>query len=137
MTRMTGHRRRGRLLFPALVVLAGLFIAAGARAEGIRGLFCNTHAEIDAAVELMAAGRSPESAAALMNVDAMRCTYVDAIRYVLAQTVVAGGSGGHTIYRARLTGVEVGGRLVNVSPPAELFFITPDVAQLAALGRDA
>lgn len=132
---MTTKRRNNRQIFPAMVLVAGIGIAAGARAEGIRGLFCNTQADVNLALNLMAEGRTPGVAAALVNVGAVRCTHVDTIRYVMAQTVVVDGAGSGTIYRGQLTGVMAGGRVVTVAPPAPLFFVTPD-ARLIASARE-
>ncbi|MCB1339811.1 MAG: hypothetical protein KDK24_01845 [Pseudooceanicola sp.] len=123
---MTTTRRNNRLIFPAVVLVAGIGVAAGARAEGIRGLFCNTQADVGLALSLMEEGRTPGMAAALVNVDAMRCSHADTIRYVVDQTVIVDGAGSGTIYRGQLTGVVAGGRVMPVTPPAQLYFVTPD-----------
>ena len=59
-------------------------------AQRLQGLFCNTEAQIDQALADIAAGVSPRRAADLANRDAVVCTYVDRIEYLIARPVALG-----------------------------------------------
>ena len=62
-------------------------------AQRLQGLFCNTEAQIDRALADIAAGVSPRRAADLANRDAVVCTYVDRIEYLIARPVALGDAG--------------------------------------------
>jgi hypothetical protein len=104
----------------------------------LQGLFCNTEEQIDGALGLMSQGQTPQAAAALANKSDVVCTYVDELRYVVEHPVeiwqnksaVAAAK-----YRAILTGVIAGGRLRPISPPVEIFFVTPERLADAAIER--
>lgn len=100
----------------------------------LQGLFCNTEPQIDRALADIAAGVSPARAADLANRDSVVCTHVDRLHYVIAAPVAL-GDGPMVKYRGSLTGVVVGEALRPVSPPAELFFITPERLAGVAIER--
>jgi hypothetical protein len=105
--------------------LAAASVAAG-EAHRLQGLFCNTEAQLDRALAAVAAGLTPTRAAELANRDAVACTHVDRLHYLIEQPVALGeGAVAPVRYRGALTGVLVGGALRPVSPPVELFFVTP------------
>jgi hypothetical protein len=64
--------------------LAGGGSALADEALRLQGLFCNSEAQIDQALADIAAGLSPRRAADLANRDAVVCTYVDRIEYLIA-----------------------------------------------------
>jgi hypothetical protein len=124
------HRRHG--IARCLVgLLACLGLADQPRADDglvLQGLFCNTEAQIDGALALFGRGRSLPVAAEIANVDEVACTYVDALHYLVADPVEIAERPGRFLlpkYRARLVGVIAGDQLRPVSPPAEVYFVTP------------
>ena len=93
----------------------------------LQGLFCNTEAQLDAALASFVRLRSFAAAAEIANVDEVACTYVDALHYLIEAPAEIAGGGGLVLprYRGRLVGVLAGGRLRPVSPPVEVHFVTP------------
>lgn len=105
-------------------------------AQRLQGLFCNTEAQIDQALADIAAGVSPRRAADLANRDAVVCTYVDHIEYLIARPVALGDAALPLVkYRGALAGVLVGDVLRPVTPEAELYFLTPRQVAGAAIER--
>ncbi len=114
---------------PASLVLAALATLAptDAAADGLplQGMFCSGEAALDAALAGIASGLAPRAAAAAVNQDAVRCTCVDLLHYVVEAPEPLESHAGVPRYRADLVGVVVGGRLRPVSPPVTVFFVTP------------
>ncbi len=95
-------------------------------AQRLQGLFCNTETQIDQALANIAAGVSPRAAADLANRDAVVCTYVDRIEYLIARPAAYGEAAPPLVkYRGALVGVLVGGALRPITPEVELYFLTP------------
>jgi hypothetical protein len=122
-------RTAGRATLALAAVLA-LTLHGPARAEDrvlrVQGLFCNSEAQIDGAIAHIARGRSPRAAAKLANKDEIACTYIDRLHYQVDHPTIIGDSFGPLVkYRAMLVGVLAGDELRAVSPPVELFFVTP------------
>ncbi len=124
------------------LALAVCFVAGAhgpATAEGrshrLQGMFCNTEQQIDSALALVGKGSTPRTAVALVNGGDTLCTYVDLLTYVVERPVAIGGRVSLAKYRGLLTGVVVGGRLRDVSPPVEVFFVTPERIADAAVER--
>jgi hypothetical protein len=91
----------------------------------VQGLFCNTAAQVDQALELMRARLSPQAATAALNKDKVVCTYIDQIHYMVVRPVVLGRAGVRlTKYRAMLVAVLVGGKARPVDPSVPIFFLT-------------
>jgi hypothetical protein len=136
-SRTAHHRDRRRTL--GLAACAALAMQGPALAEErvVQGLFCNTEDQIDGALALVASGLSARTAVDLANGAGVVCTCVDRLHYVVERPVSIGGSGfvPFAKYRAMLTGVVAGGRLRAVSPPVEVFFVTPDRLAGAAVER--
>jgi hypothetical protein len=104
--------------------------------QGLQGLFCNTEVQIDQALADIAAGVSPRSAADLANRDAVVCTYVDRLQYLIARPVALGDTALPLVkYRGVLVGVLVGDALRPVTPEAELYFLTPRKVPGATIER--
>jgi hypothetical protein len=61
---------------------------------------------------------------------------VDLLRYLVADPVALGAAG-PAKYRATLTAVQAGAALRPVTPPVEVFFITPDPLVAATVERRA
>jgi hypothetical protein len=106
--------------------LAAAAPAAAGEAHRLQGLFCNTEGQLDRALAAVAGGLTPARAAELTNRGAVVCTHVDRLHYLIEQPVALGdGAVAPVRYRGALTGVLVGGALRPISPPVELFFVTP------------
>lgn len=107
------------------MLLSGPAVAeeAGIRLQGV---FCNTEGQIDAALHAMGEGLSPGAAVETVNRDAVHCTHADLLEFVVDRPVAVGVRAPFVKHRGRLVGVVVGGRLMRVSPPAEVYFVTPD-----------
>jgi hypothetical protein len=99
------------------------------------GVFCNGANELDAILTAMELGLDPRHAVELANSDAIRCTYIDSIQYMLDHVEALEEAAATPRYRGELVGVIVGGRLRPVSPGAELFFVTPGGLTDASLQR--
>lgn len=111
----------------ALAVCLGLGAEAEA-GERVQGLFCNSEAQIDAALSSLGAGLDPLAAVDLLNSEQVVCTYVDLLEYEIEDRVNIGASPSFAPlvrYRGQLTGVIVGDALRPVSPPVEVHFVTP------------
>lgn len=113
------------------VVTVAAALAAGGSAPAdevqcLQGLFCNTEAQIDRALADIASGVSPRRAADLANRDAVVCTYVDRIQYLIARPLALDDATLPLVrYRGALVGVLVGDALRPVTPESEIYFITP------------
>jgi hypothetical protein len=120
-------------LAASLVCGAAAPALAGDAALHLQGLFCNAHAQVETALAHIAQGWSPAAAAERVNRDAVVCTYVDRLRFVVADPVIVGAV--PQVYRGALVAVVVGARSRPVSPPVEIFFVTPQRVRSAALER--
>jgi hypothetical protein len=119
----------------AAALAAGGSAVAG-EAQRLQGLFCNTEAQIDQALADIAAGVPPPRAADRANRDAVVCTYVDRIAYLIARPAALGDPALPLVkYRGALVGVMVGGALRPVTPEVELYFLTPHKVAGAASER--
>ncbi len=117
-------RRRLAAAFAAGLA-AGAPAAAG-EAHRLQGLFCNTEAQIDRARADILGGLPPVRAADLANRDAVVCTHVDRLHFLIERPVALEDDGFPLVkYRGALVGVLAGEALRPVSPPAEVFFLTP------------
>jgi hypothetical protein len=119
---------------PRLLV-AALALACAAPAAGqelrLQGLFCNAEDQLDRALARMSHGLDPRLAAELENREAVVCTWVDRLHYLVRHPVKVGA----VKYEASLTGVVVGGAVRPVSPPVRMFFATPEPIAAAAVER--
>lgn len=104
----------------------------------LKGLFCNSEDRVNDAVAHIREGWSPQAAAELANSDAVACTHVDLLHYLITGPVRLGD---HrrldplASYRGMLTAVVVGDEVRAVSPPVEVYFITPEILIGAAVER--
>jgi hypothetical protein len=105
-------------------------------ARRLQGLFCNTEAQIVGAREAMAQGHHPRTVAERLNRDAVVCTYVDRLHFLIVEARLL-GEGPLPTYRGRLVAVDVGDARRPVSPPVELYFLTPEPLQDARVEQDA
>jgi hypothetical protein len=123
----------------------GLFMflsAAPGSAEETRhmlqGLFCNTERHLVQTLADPRWGTAPELAVETANIEAVVCTYVDRLHYVVLEPAIIGRANGYgpVMYEATLVGVVVGGQLRDVTPPLRVFFTTPQpLADAAARTR--
>lgn len=94
----------------------------------LQGLFCNAADQIDETVTRMRQGLSPRAAVELVNREAVVCTFVDLLRYVVDRPVVIReipGSFPLFKYEGTLVAVVVGGAVRPVTPPVRIFFAIP------------
>lgn len=128
-----------RQYLSSATVAAALVTGGSAQGDEVRrlqGLFCSTEAQIDRALAAIATGVSPRRAADLANRDAVVCTYVDRIEYLIARPVALGDAAQPMVkYRGALVGVQVGDALRPVTPEAELYFVTPRQVAGATIER--
>lgn len=130
-----------RLISVVTVVTVAAALAAGGsalanEAQRLHGLFCNTEAQIDQAIADIAAGVSPRLAADRANRDAVVCTHVDRIEYLIVRPVALGDPALPLVkYRGVLVGVLVGDALRPLSPEVELYFLTPQQVAGSAAER--
>jgi len=88
----------------------------------------------------MRRGWSPRAAVALTNRDAVVCTFVDLLHYVVDRPVVIKeirGSVPMFKYQATLVAVLAGGAKRQVIPPVQIYFATPERLADAPLEEDA
>ena len=103
--------------------------AAGDLPLRLQGLFCNSEEQIDRTLAHIGLGLSPRAAVEVTNEAAVVCTYVDLLHYEVDDPVDIGRTASAAPmvkYRAMLTGVLVGDNLRPVSPPVEIYFVTPE-----------
>jgi hypothetical protein len=99
------------------------------RTHALQGLFCKTAEQIDEALIHMRKGVSPRAAVQLTNRDAVVCTFVDLLHYVVERPVVIKeipGSLPLFKYQGTLTAVVAGSARRPVTPPVHIFFALPE-----------
>lgn len=104
-------------------------LVARASTHALQGLFCNSAEQIDETVTHMRKGLSPRAAVELVNREAVVCTFVDLLRYIVDRPVVIKeipGSFQLFKYEGTLVGVVVGGAVRPVTPPVHIFFAIPE-----------
>ena len=127
------HQIAPRLALATVAALApGWALAFGV---AVQGVFCNGETQLDAVVAGMSQGLHPRNAVEIVNRGAIHCTYVDLLQYLVEAPEALDTSAPMPRYRADLVGVLVGGRLRQMSPAAEVFFVTPRGLNDAALQR--
>jgi hypothetical protein len=92
-------------------------------------LFCNSAELIDETVAHMRTGLSPHVAVELVNREAVVCTFVDLLRYIVDRPVLIKGIPGTVPlfkYEGRLVAVVVGSAVRPVTPPVHIFFAIPE-----------
>jgi hypothetical protein len=97
--------------------------------HALQGLFCNSAEQIDDTVAHIRKGISPRAAVELVNHDAVVCTFVDLLRYIVDRPVVINempGSFPLFKHEGTLVGVVVGGAVRPVTPPVRVFFAIPE-----------
>lgn len=117
-------------IFSALALLLTVSTVQAREALSVRGVFCNSEAQILAVEDHILGGMAPHVAAEMMNRDEVVCVYADRIDYVVERPAIIDEirDGGTEIvaYQATLTGVRVGDNLRPIDPPLPIFFITPE-----------
>jgi hypothetical protein len=99
------------------------------RTHSLQGLFCNAAEKIDEALTHMRRGLAPRAAVELTNRDAVVCTFVDLLHYVVDRPVVIKeirGSLPMFKYQGTLIAVVVGSAKRPVTPPVHIFFAIPE-----------
>jgi hypothetical protein len=127
---LTGaHRWISSALMAFLPCLPVGQVLAEDRAHRLQGLFCNSEQQIDETLAHMSRGLAPRAAVALTNVDAVVCTFVDLLHYVVDRPVVIKeirGTVPFFKYEGTLIAVVVGGAIRPVTPPVRIFFLIPE-----------
>ncbi len=128
-----------QLALVACLGTLGSGLTAGEGPATLQGVFCNAEAQIDATIGAMRAGAPPQVAVEAANREAIVCSYIDRLGFVVEGVVALadGGSGPLTKHRGLLIGVVAGDRLRPVAPPVEVFFVTPDRVVATAVERGA
>jgi hypothetical protein len=119
---------RRELLLAACLLLAPAAVAVAGEDLRLQGLFCNAEDQIDRTLARMGHGLDPHRAVDLENREAVVCTYVDRLHYLVRNPVSLGADRSFVPtlkYEASLVGVAVGGAVRPVSPPVRVFFVTP------------
>jgi hypothetical protein len=120
--------KRLSLLMPFIVAIGSN--ADAEQAHVLRGLFCNSEAQIEETLDHMRMNLAPHAAVGLTNRNGVVCVYADRLQYVVTRAFVVreamDRSGPLIEYEATLVGVLVGERLRPVEPPVQVFFIHPD-----------
>jgi hypothetical protein len=102
---------------------------AKTRTHSLQGLFCNAAEQIDEALMHMRSGLSPRAAVELINRDAVVCTFVDMLHYVVDRPVVIQKIRGPFPlfkYEGTLVAVVVGSTVRPVTPPVHIYFAIPE-----------
>lgn len=117
----------------SIMLFASILFQSQAFAKGhefkLQGVFCNTEVQIDKAAAYMAMRLAPRTAVELVNRGDVVCNYVDLIHYLVESPLMVGAVGGSSVrifkYQVTLKAVSVGGVVRDVTPPAQIFFVTP------------
>ncbi len=120
-----------RFLLTALAISLVAAVPAHAKeGHALRGLFCNTRAQLHETLNHLKTASSMAMAVAMTNRADVACVHAYQIRYVVAHPVIIGHAQVNgqplTLYEAALTGVLVGGNTRPVSPPLPMFFVPMD-----------
>jgi hypothetical protein len=94
----------------------------------LQGLFCNSPEQIDETVTHMRNGLSPRAAVELVNREAVVCTFVDLLHYVVDRPVLIKeipDSFSLFKYEGTLVAVVVGGAIRPMTPPVQIYFAIP------------
>jgi len=122
-------RRVASTLIALLASLAAGQALAEERTHHLQGLFCNSEQQIDDTLIQMRRGLAPRAAVALTNADAVVCTFVDLLHYVVERPVVIKeipGTVPFFKYEGTLVAVVVGSATRPVTPPVRIFFAIPE-----------
>lgn len=118
--------------FP-LAVLAVLFPITGASAQDthvIKGLFCNTKAQVEETLGHVGHNLTLAAAVGLTNKNEVACVNATAIRYMVVGAVVVGKAerpgAPMNLYKATLVGVLIGSNPRPIAPPQPIYFVTPE-----------
>lgn len=114
---------------PEISAEPGLQLAATTSTHALQGLFCNAAEQIDEAVTHMRKGVLPGAAVELVNREAVVCTFVDLLRYIVDRPALIKefpGSFRLFKYEGMLVAVVVGGTVRPVTPPVRIFFAIPE-----------
>lgn len=116
-----------------LAACSGLWAIGATRAEeelsAVQGVFCNTAWQLDQVLAHFDAGVSLDRAVAVTNKKEIGCSHIDLIHFIVRNPVKTGIHNGRITtakYEALLTAVLVGDAVRPVSPPASVFFVTPE-----------
>jgi len=124
--------------FAWAAILLPLAAAAQAK-EGqvLRGLFCNTRAQLEETLRIAGGSNELTAAVAIANRDKVVCTLADSIGFMVIHPVAIGtgavNGSQQILYEATLVGVLVGGNPRPVEPPLQTFFVTMDPVSVAAI----
>lgn len=114
---------------PEISVEPGGRLPAMSATHALQGLFCNAAEQVEETVMHMGRGFSPTAAVEIVNREAVVCTFVDLIRYVVERPALIKaipGSFPLFEYEGTLVAVIVGSAVRPVTPPAPVFFAIPE-----------
>ena len=106
-------------------------LAYGSSSYLLRGLFCNTEAQIEKTVAAIRPNATLEAAIAVANFDKIECVLARDIAFAVVDPMVIGKIDHHGLqylkYEARLVGIMVGTNLRPVDPPVTTFFVRTEL----------
>lgn len=125
----------------ALAILLSAVPAEAKPDQALRGLFCNTRAQLEETLDHMRLANSMAMAVSLTNRRAVACVHAYKIRYVVTHPVIIGRTALNgqalTLYEATLVKVLVGGNPRPVEPPLQTFFVPMDKVSQAEVENGA
>ena len=124
-------------LLLAAVLLSFTTAAEAKTGHVLRGLFCNTRAQVEQTLANMRRDVPLAAAVAITNGNQIDCVFAYKIKYMVTHPVGIGQvthfGQSLTLYEATLIGVLVGGNPRPIAPPLQTFFISMDPIEDAAI----
>lgn len=113
-----------------LAVLSQSASANAPQAHVIKGLFCNTQAQVEETLGHVERNLTMAAAIGLTNRQEVACVNATLVRYMVTGAVVVGHAPRPgtplKLYKATLVGVLVGGSPRPVTPSLPIYFVTPE-----------
>jgi hypothetical protein len=125
-----------RLLALLVLIFTAASDAEAGRSHALRGLFCNSRADLEATLDRLGDVKLLATAVAITNRDAIVCTFAYAIKYKVIHPVMIArrnhDGGILPLYEADLIGVLVGNNARPVEPSLKIYFVSMDPVPDAA-----
>jgi hypothetical protein len=136
------ERQIMKRVFALAAILLPLATAAEASdGQVLRGLFCNTRAQLEATLRIAGGSNELATAVAMTNRDQVVCTFAHSIAFMVINPVAIGtgavNGNRQTLYEATLMGVLVGSNPRPVDPPLRIFFVSMDPVSASATEKGA
>lgn len=119
-----------RLPLLALAILLSTAPAGAKPVQALRGLFCNTRAQLEETLDHLRQSNSMAMAVSLTNRDTIACVNAYTNSYVVSHPIIIGktvlNGRALTLYQATLVKVLVGGNPRPIEPPLITYFVSMD-----------